>query len=100
LASKTSRALQPTGSDFLGSLSSAGRLCKSSKEFFPKNYFPTDLNPSKKHFSEKKIPADWRQKLPVLCDKEGAILWVPHLPPTDFVKVQKNFALKITFSST
>ncbi|MDR0740854.1 MAG: tRNA lysidine(34) synthetase TilS [Puniceicoccales bacterium] len=54
----------------------------------------------KKLFSEKEIPADQRHQLPVLCDEKGAIIWVPHLPPADFVKVQNNFALKITFSST
>jgi tRNA(Ile)-lysidine synthase len=54
----------------------------------------------KKLFSEKKIPADQRPLLPVLCDERGSIIWVPHLPPADFVKVQNNLALKITFSST
>jgi tRNA(Ile)-lysidine synthetase-like protein len=54
----------------------------------------------KKLFSEKKIPLHRRHELPLLCDGKGAILWVPNLPPADFVKVQNNFALKITFSST
>ncbi|MDR1435520.1 MAG: tRNA lysidine(34) synthetase TilS [Puniceicoccales bacterium] len=54
----------------------------------------------KKLFSEKKIPPHQRRTLPMVCDEKGAILWVPHLPPADFVKVQNNFALKITFSST
>ncbi|MDR1303205.1 MAG: tRNA lysidine(34) synthetase TilS [Puniceicoccales bacterium] len=54
----------------------------------------------KKLFSEKKIPANQRSTLPVLCDERGAILWVPHLPPADAAKVQKNYALRITFSST
>ncbi|MDR1906974.1 MAG: tRNA lysidine(34) synthetase TilS, partial [Puniceicoccales bacterium] len=54
----------------------------------------------KKLFSEKKIPTDQRSLLPVLCDENGSIIWVPRLPPANFVKVQNNFALKITFSST
>ncbi|MDR1590486.1 MAG: tRNA lysidine(34) synthetase TilS [Puniceicoccales bacterium] len=54
----------------------------------------------KKLFSEKKIPVRQRSELPVLCDKWGAIFWVPHLPPADFVKVRNNYALKITFSPT
>jgi tRNA(Ile)-lysidine synthetase-like protein len=54
----------------------------------------------KKLFSEKKIPTDRRSILPVLCDEKGSIVWIPHLPPAEFVKVQNNFALKITFSST
>jgi tRNA(Ile)-lysidine synthase len=54
----------------------------------------------KKLFSEKKIPADQRHQLPVLCDEKGAIIWIPYLPPADFAKVRNNFALKITFSST
>jgi tRNA(Ile)-lysidine synthase len=54
----------------------------------------------KKLFSEKKIPVHRRSILPVLCDESGAIIWVPHLPPADFAKVQNNFALRITFSST
>jgi tRNA(Ile)-lysidine synthase len=54
----------------------------------------------KKLFSEKKIPPDQRHQLPVLCDEKGAIIWIPHLPLADFVKVRNNFALKITFSST
>ncbi|MDR2812267.1 MAG: tRNA lysidine(34) synthetase TilS [Puniceicoccales bacterium] len=54
----------------------------------------------KKLFAEKKIPMDRRSLLPVLCDEEGSIIWVPHLPPADFVKVQNNLAIKITFSST
>jgi tRNA(Ile)-lysidine synthase len=54
----------------------------------------------KKLFAEKKIPADQRSKLPVLCDKWGDIFWIPHLPPADFVSVQNNHALRITFSST
>ncbi|MDR2806859.1 MAG: tRNA lysidine(34) synthetase TilS [Puniceicoccales bacterium] len=54
----------------------------------------------KKLFSEKKIPIDRRSELPVLCDEKGSIFWVPHLPPAHFVKVENNFALKITFSST
>jgi tRNA(Ile)-lysidine synthetase-like protein len=54
----------------------------------------------KKLFSEKKIPVQRRSSLPILCDEKGAIIWVPHLPPADFVKVHNNYALKITFSST
>ncbi|MDR1366360.1 MAG: tRNA lysidine(34) synthetase TilS, partial [Puniceicoccales bacterium] len=54
----------------------------------------------KKLFSEKKIPVHQRSILPVLCDENGSIIWVPHLPPADFMKVQNNYALKITFSST
>jgi tRNA(Ile)-lysidine synthase len=54
----------------------------------------------KKLFSEKKIPTDQRHQLPVLCDEKSAIIWIPHLPPADFVKVRNNSALKITFSST
>jgi tRNA(Ile)-lysidine synthetase-like protein len=54
----------------------------------------------KKLFSEKKIPAHQRQTLPVLCDQNGSIIWVPHLPPANALKVQKNYALRITFSST
>jgi tRNA(Ile)-lysidine synthase len=54
----------------------------------------------KKLFSEKKIPVDQRSTLPVLCDEGGSIIWVPHLPPADGAKAQKNYALRITFSST
>jgi hypothetical protein len=36
----------------------------------------------------------------VLCSENGAIIWIPHLPPADALKVQKNYALRITFSST
>jgi tRNA(Ile)-lysidine synthetase-like protein len=54
----------------------------------------------KKLFSEKKIPEPIRHQLPVLCDAQGNIFWVPGLPPADFVKVQKDFALRIIFSST
>ncbi|MDR1906733.1 MAG: tRNA lysidine(34) synthetase TilS [Puniceicoccales bacterium] len=54
----------------------------------------------KKLFSEKKIPVHQRSLLPILCDERNSRIWVPHLPPADFVKVQNNYALKITFSST
>ncbi|MDR2200535.1 MAG: tRNA lysidine(34) synthetase TilS [Puniceicoccales bacterium] len=54
----------------------------------------------KRLFSEKKIPRDQRTSLPLLCNGDDTIIWVPHLPPADHAKVQNNFALKITFSST
>lgn len=54
----------------------------------------------KKLFCEKKIPAPLRRQLPVLCDVQGNILWVPGLPLADHAKIHGNFALKITFSST
>jgi tRNA(Ile)-lysidine synthetase-like protein len=54
----------------------------------------------KKLLSEKKIPAHQRSTLPVLCDESGSIIWVPHLPPADALKVRKNYALRITFSWT
>lgn len=54
----------------------------------------------KKLFSDRKIPREKRHLLPVLCDPNGLILWVPGLPPADFAQVRGEFATKLTFSST
>ncbi len=46
-------------------------------------------------FTDRKILALERKKLPVVCDDEGDILWVPGLPPADAFKITGNTVLSI-----
>ena len=51
-------------------------------------------------FSERHIDPNLRKQLPVLCNQEEKILWVPNLPPAEIAKVENKVGIKITFSST
>ncbi|WP_309381709.1 tRNA lysidine(34) synthetase TilS [Cerasicoccus frondis] len=39
-------------------------------------------------FTDRKIPERERKRLPVVCDANGDIIWVPGLPPSDSVSIQ------------
>ncbi len=46
-------------------------------------------------FTDRKILALERKNLPVVCDDQGDILWVPGLPPADAFKITENTVLSI-----
>lgn len=50
-------------------------------------------------FTDAKIPAAERRRLPVVCDHNGNILWVPGLPPAEHAKItaQTESALRLTY---
>ena len=41
-------------------------------------------------FSAQGITGERKHQLPVVCDKNGAIAWIPGLPPADAFKVTKK----------
>ncbi len=50
-------------------------------------------------FTDRKIPAVERKRLPVVCTDDGKILWAPGLPPADGHKISENtaVALRLTY---
>ncbi len=47
----------------------------------------------------RKIPRGWRDRLPVVCDATGSLLWVPGLPPAHEMAVQHgtNGVVQLTY---
>jgi tRNA(Ile)-lysidine synthase len=52
-------------------------------------------------FVNRKIPAELRQALPVICAADGEILWVPGFPPAERVKITEHTAsgVQLTYRS-
>ncbi len=51
-------------------------------------------------FTDRKILALERKNLPVVCNDQGDILWVPGLPPADAFKISGNTVLSIRLTYT
>lgn len=50
----------------------------------------TGVRKLKDMFLAQGIVGERKHQLPVICDKDGAIVWIPGLPPADAVKVTKE----------
>ncbi len=50
-------------------------------------------------FVDRSIPAAQRSELPVVCDRENTILWVPGMPPAEICRITQSTAsaLRLTY---
>lgn len=53
-------------------------------------------------FTDRKISIEERKRLPIVCNDQDKILWIPGLPPAESHKIQKftNNALRLTYMSS
>jgi len=53
-------------------------------------------------FMDRKIPRGERRRLPVVCDRDGAILWIPRLPPAHARRLGEGAAeaLELTYRAS
>jgi len=53
-------------------------------------------------FTDRKISVEERKRLPVVCNDQDKILWIPGLPPADSHRIDDftNSALRLTYTSS
>jgi len=75
------------------------RFWESGMRYTPLGFHSNNSKKIKSCFIDRKIDATLRKRLPVVCDQQGDILWIPGLLPAEKgrVTVESKILLRLTY---